>query len=160
MVISVFRYVYIFHWASVLSDTQKKSMEKKCLLYLFGTSIFTSVFGLIYCGSTKRYIRCMGRAEEYFFNIPFFLEDPVGGHLTILPIYHPFRLALIFLYCIYLFIVPFAYIRIYRFRKKCHENGKDKSYQKKRNIVSFGYNMAVWLAEGVAMTFVSIVYVD
>ena len=152
VVISVFRYVYVFHWETVLSTHQKKSFQMKCLSYLFGSSTISSLFGLIFAGSTKRYMRCMGRVEQYFYSIPFFLEEPVGGHLTILPIWNPFRLALIFLYLIFLVIVPFAYIRIFLLRKEAPNKTKDKQ---KRNIVSFWYNMAIWLMEGFATVGVS-----
>ena len=152
VVISVFRYVYVFHWETVFSSHQKKIFQKKCLSYLLGSSTISSLFGLFFAGSTKRYMRCMGRVEQYFYSIPFFLEEPVGGPLTILPIWNPFSLVLIVLYAIFLVIVPFAYIRIFLLRKEAPNKTQDKQ---KRNIVSFWYNMAVWLAEGVATVGVS-----
>ena len=56
------------------------------------------------------------------------------------------------LYAIFLVIVPFAYIRIFLLRKEAPNKTQDKQ---KRNIVSFWYNMAVWLAECVATVGVS-----
>ena len=101
----------------------------------------------------------MGKEEGYFYNIPSFLEEPLGGPLTKLPIWNPFRLVMIIFYNVYLFVVPFAYIKIFMFRKN-NMNTKiseeHRLFWKRRNIVSTWYNMAVWLAEGVFTILVSV----
>ena len=136
-----------------MSKTQQKEIEKKCLLYLFGSAAFTAVFGVKFGGFSKRFMRCMGRAEQYLYSIPFFHDEKPGGHLNILPVSHPYRLSLYFLYYIYLVLVPYVYIKIYRFRKKNSQPGiseKERMFRKKRNIVSFRYNIAIYLMEGLA----------
>ena len=93
----------------------------------------------------------MGRVEQFFYSIPFFFEQPKGGPLNNLAIWHPARLYLILLYNSYVFIVPYVYIKIFEFRRndKSAISEDSKLHRKKRNVVSTGYNMAVWLGEGV-----------
>ena len=157
----MFRYVYVFYWTATISKAQKRDINQKCLLYLFGTSSFTTFFGVKFGGFSKRYMRCMGRAEQYLFNIPFFLDEKVGGHFTVLPVTHPFRLSLYFFYCIYLAVVPYAYIQIYKFRRKNTQPGiseREKMFRKKRNIVSFRYNIAIYFIECFATIMVHALY--
>ena len=158
VVISVFRYIYIFHWTSVISDKQKKHLRTKCYVYLFVTSAFAAVLSMMNTGITKRYNRCMGKEEQYYFNIAFFLDEPIGGPLYKLPVWHPYRLVIMCLYYFYIVLVPYAYIKIFMFRKNQRTKGlaeKDNMTWKRRNIVSTGYNMVVWLVEGLVMLMVS-----
>ena len=148
VVIAIFRYVYVFHWNLVVSEYQKAALRKKCYIYLFLPSIMVAGFSIILPRTTKHYNRCMGKEEQYFFNIPFFLEETAGGPLYKLPLWHPFRLIALFLFDINLFIVPYAYIKIFNFRKNLRMIQHHGPHWKRRNIVSTGYNMAIWLVEG------------
>ena len=151
LVIAGFRYVYVFHWSAVIFDTQKKRLQNMFLLFLFGSAAVSAFLGLLYHEKTKRYTRCMGQEEQFFYDIPFFLEQPRGGPLNKLPIWHPVRLYLVILYNVYIFVVPIAYIKIFRFRKLDTSVVSEQAqlFRKRRNIVSTWYNMAVWLVEGV-----------
>ena len=97
----------------------------------------------------------MGREEQYYFNIPHFLAKTDwmdGGALYKLSFWHPFRMIMVFLFYTYLVLVPFTYINIFIFRRKHHSENRGL---KRRNIVSTGYNMAVWFLESLAMLLVS-----
>ena len=93
----------------------------------------------------------MGWEEQFFYDIPFFLEQPRGGPLNNLSIWHPVRLYLVVIYNVYIVVVPIAYIKIFRFRtlNTSVVSEQARIFQKRRNIVSTWYNMAVWLVEGV-----------
>ena len=97
----------------------------------------------------------MGREEQYYFNIPHFLAKTDwmdGGALYKLSFWHPFRMIMVFLFYTYLVLVPFTYINIFIFRRKHHSENRGL---KRRNIVSTGYNMAVWFLESLVMVVVS-----
>ena len=99
----------------------------------------------------------MGRMEQFLYNIPFFFEKPKGGPLYNLSILHPVRLYLVCHYNIYIFIVRYVYIKIFKFRSNDQSAVSEaaKLDRKRRNIVSTGYNMAVWMAEGIVTILVS-----
>ena len=111
-------------------------------------------------GITKQYNRCMAREEQYYFNIPNFLYKTDwldGGALYKLPFWHPFRMVMLFLFYNYLVLVPYTYINIFIFRRRQHSLnrfGKDEMNMRHRNIVSTGYNMAVWFLEALVMILV------
>ena len=68
---------------------------------------------------------------------------------------------MMFLFYTYLVLAPYAYIKIFIFRKNILTKGlvkKDDVSWKKRNMVSTNYNMAVCLVEGLAMLMVSCSY--
>ena len=51
-------------------------------------------------------------------------------------------------------LVPYCYIRIYRFRKNQKKLGleeKERKCRKRRNIVTFRYNMTIWLLDTTTM---------
>ena len=51
-------------------------------------------------------------------------------------------------------LVPYFYIRIYGLRKKQKKLGlpeTETKYRKRRNIVTFGYNMTIWLLDTTTM---------
>ena len=65
------------------------------------------------------------------------------------------RWLLWFLYCCYILTVPFCYIRIFVWRKfqKFPGSGKFQEEEilrrRKRNVVTFSYNMIIWLVEAI-----------
>ena len=157
VVIFIFRYLCVFHWTSVRTDIQKKQVTKKCYLYLVGSSASTAIFSMMYADTSKRYNRCMGQEEQFFFNIPFFFEESNGVDSSQMPIWHPFRLTRFFIFSFSMFIAPYAYVNIFLFRKnqnQCGLSETEKTSRKRRNIVSTGYNLAIWLAEGVVLIMV------
>ena len=51
-------------------------------------------------------------------------------------------------------LVPCCYVKIYRFRKNQKELGiaeKEMKNRKRRNIVTFSYNMTIWLLDTTTM---------
>ena len=73
-----------------------------------------------------------------------------------LPIWHPFRLIILILFDSYLVLVPIAYLKIFIFRKNLKIQKSNYTSHKKRNIVSTGYNMTVWIVEGIVSLLVSV----
>ena len=61
------------------------------------------------------------------------------------------RWILNLLYFTYIVIVPFCYVNIYRFRDAQVVPGQNKEKlqetRRKKNIVTFWYNMTIWMAE-------------
>ena len=69
------------------------------------------------------------------------------------------------LYNSFIIIVPYCYVKIYYFRKNLKTPGtrtgsvdKDMEKRKKRNIVTFSYNMLVWIIEALFAVIVSRVH--
>ena len=60
----------------------------------------------------------------------------------------------------FIIVVPYCYVKIYYFRKnlKIPGNNKDamERNNKKRNIVTFTYNMLVWIIEALSAVIVRI----
>ena len=158
VVIAVFRYIHIFHWTMVVSEEQKMNIKKKCFIFLLAPAAFVSGYSMMQPGITKHYNRCMGKEEQYFFNIPDFLDESTGGPMYSLPIWHPFRLIILILFDSYLVLVPIAYLKIFIFRKNLKIQKSNYTSHKKRNIVSTGYNMTVWIVEGIVSLLVSVAY--
>ena len=140
----------------VVSEEQKKSIKIKCYIFLFAPAAFVAGYSVLQPGITKHYNRCMGKEEQYFFNLPDFLDESTGGPMYSLPIWHPFRLVILFLFDSYLVLVPYAYLKIFLFRKNLKMKKSNHSSLKKRNIVSTGYNMTVWIVEGIVALMVRI----
>ena len=64
-----------------------------------------------------------------------------------------------FQYNFFIVIVPYCYVNIYYFRKNLKIPGTDKNVvekRKKRNIVTFSYNMLVWIIEALLTIIVRI----
>ena len=139
----------------MVSDEQKTRMKQKCYIFLLGPAAFVTVYSVINPGITKQYNRCTGKEEQYFFNVPDFLEESSGGPMYGLPVWHPFRVFILLLFDSYLVLVPFAYLRIFLFRRKLKTKQNNETILKKRNIVSTGYNMSVWIVEGFVTLMVS-----
>ena len=61
------------------------------------------------------------------------------------------RWILNLLYYNYIIIVPYCYVNIYRFRKNMVVPGQNQEKlqetRRKKNIVTFWYNMTIWMAE-------------
>ena len=69
------------------------------------------------------------------------------------------RWLLVFQYNFFIVIVPYCYVNIYYFRKNLKIPGTDKNVvekRKKRNIVTFSYNMLVWIIEALLTIIVRI----
>ena len=57
----------------------------------------------------------------------------------------------------FIIIVPYCYVKIYYFRKNLKIPGSNKDAMdrnKKRNIVTFTYNMLVWIIEALSAAIV------
>ena len=131
----------------------------KSYMFLFGSSALAVLISMMNMSTSKVYNRCMGKEEQFYFNIPFFLdESDAWGTYNRLPIWNPYRLINLLLFFLSFFLAPYAYLRIFYFRKKLRGEGlneKEKLRRKKKNLVSTGYNMAIWLFEGFVLIFVS-----
>lgn len=60
----------------------------------------------------------------------------------------------------FIFIVPYCYIKIYRYRKNLTIPGSGQrqkdliKFRKLRNIVTFSYNITIWIVETLSALFV------
>ena len=95
-----------------------------------------------------------GEGRTILFQHPFF-DESMGGPMYKLPVWHPFRLVILFLFDIYLILVPYTYIKIFTFRINLRKNQKQDTSLKRRNIMSTGYNIAVWFVEALVTLMVS-----
>ena len=121
----------------------------------------------------------MGREEAYKFNLKDFYEEIYPGPISNVSPSHPMRyrtyvsskafLILVWnirwllwsTYCGYILVVPFCYTRIFIFRKFYNHPGSDKHQEdnlrqrRRRNVVTFSCNMAIWGVEAAATCVVS-----
>ena len=67
-----------------------------------------------------------------------------------------FRSIYNLLYFSYIVIVPYSYVKIYQYRRTRVVPGSGESQERlqenrrQRNVVTFGYNMTIWLAETIS----------
>lgn len=119
----------------------------------------------------------MGREEAYKFNLENFYEEIYPGPISNVSPSHPMRYKLLChakhslviyirwllwsTYCGYILVVPFCYIRIFIYRKFYKHPGSEKHQEdnlrqrRRRNVVSFSCNMAIWAVEALATCVVS-----
>ena len=79
----------------------------------------TTVFTLYNARKLDFYSECMGRQEEFLFNLPNFFEERTYKVNRIdLPMLSPFRVFINTQMLSFIFVVPILYAFIYKFRKK------------------------------------------
>ena len=68
----------------------------------------------------------------------------------------PFRWLMAIFYLSFIIIVPFCYIKIYRYRRNLivpgfgQRTAETTKFRKSRNIVTFAYNITIWIVEAVS----------
>ena len=60
----------------------------------------------------------MGRMELFVFDLRNPFLPLIGGDILKLPVSHPFRLSIYLVAYAFLFVVPFCYYKIFKFRQK------------------------------------------
>ena len=111
-----------------------------------------STFLVLVVHESRRYNICMGREEAYLYKDLDFLDNLWKGPLSgVSKTDTIFSWTLNLLYCSYTVIVPCCYVNIYRFRKNMVVPGQNQEKlqetRRKKNIVTFWYNMTIWMAE-------------
>ena len=81
-----------------------------CVPVLYG---ITSSF---YFNKIRLFLICMGKEERFLYEVSDFFENSSSGISIKLPFLHPFRLCFNFIAFSFVFIVPFFYFLIYKFR--------------------------------------------
>ena len=81
-----------------------------CVPVLYG--ITTS----FYLNKIRLFLICMGKEERFLFEVSDFFENSSSGTSIKLSFLHPFRLCFNFIAFSFVFIVPFFYFLIYKFR--------------------------------------------
>ena len=114
--------------------------RQKCIgRQIVKISICTSIgFGLasfIHRRNTQTFLTCMGRMELFVFDLRNPFLPLIGGDIVKLPVSHPFRLCIYLVAYAFLFVVPFCYYKIFKFRKK-----QDISIKGKQNKMSNIFN--------------------
>ena len=125
---------------------------------------------------TKHFtLACSGRIIEFSYNSSDFYQVKAHGVAWSLPVTNPFLFATIICFFSSIFVTPFLYAAIYRFkffrkyfvwwfyrfRKKQDENAtgissSSKVLRKSRNLVSMRFNMFNWMLELVSVLLVMI----
>ena len=101
-----------------------------------------------------------------FQNLELYIQGII--HLLIIPLlsklivvfrlerFHPLRLMNWFSFFLFAVFVPFVYVRIFYWRwnhKSTGLNEKQKTFRKKQNVASMGFNMSIWALELTASIF-------
>ena len=81
-------------------------------------SVGLGVISLVYRESIRIFLLCMGKEERFRFDIENFAQQFQGGSEIKLPFFHPFRLSYNMAIFSNIFVVPFFYNKIFKFRKK------------------------------------------
>jgi hypothetical protein len=76
------------------------------------------MLSLIYRESTFNFLSCMGKMEMFYFDLKHPFSTPIGGAGIKLPFFNPFRLIVNMVGYTFIFVVPFLYYKIFKFRQK------------------------------------------
>ena len=180
--ISIYRYFCVFHDSTLRDPRQKRNLQQSLLALIIGIPIFSFVTFARFPTAFQRFLECSGKEEVFKYDLTDFYNVKSAGALTNLEmfsvsryilsrtiffesnqiIYYLHRILLTIIYTLYIFVVPFCYIRVYIFRRNHVSPGTGKSHQdrvehqRKRNHVTFSYNMVIWLIEVVSTIIVGL----
>ena len=82
------------------------------------TSIGIGLASLIHSRHTQTFLTCMGRMELFVLDLRNPFLHLIGGDIIKLPLFYPFRLSIYAVGYAFIFIVPFCYYKIYKFRQR------------------------------------------
>ena len=101
----------------------------------------------------RRYNTCMGREEAFLYKDLDFLTEEFTGPLSQTSHTDLARSIYNLNYFSHISLVPYCYVKIYRLRRTRVVPGSGESQERlqesrrQRNVVTFSYNMTIWLAE-------------
>ena len=110
------RYLMVCHSQSMVG--KQKNIGRQIVKIPICTSIAIGLASFIQRRKIQTFLTCMGQMELFVFdwNTPSLHFS--GGDIIKLPLSDPFRLCVYIVACAFLFIVPFCYYKIFKFRQK------------------------------------------
>ena len=114
--------IVIFRYIMVCKAIMAFNMGEKVLAgIVYKLTVFVPViYGVstaFYLNKTRLFLICMGQEESFSFEISDFFENSSFGTSLKLPFLNPFRLTFNVIAFSFVFVVPFFYFLIYKFRK-------------------------------------------
>ena len=171
--IALYRYCCVFHDATLRDPSKKQIFQQSLLSLIIGIPIFSLVTFARFPTAFQRFLECSGKEEVFKYDLDDFYHVKSLGPLTNLETFSISRyfhaklqvpqikmfksllprIMLQSVYLLYIFVVPFCYTRIYIFRRNHIKPGSGKRHQerveiqRRRNHVTFSYNMIIWIIE-------------
>ena len=96
---------------------REKNLGRKIRDLTVCLSLGLGVISLACRDSLSIFLFCMGREENFKFDMENFAQQPVGGNGIRLSFFHPFRLIVNTAAFAFIFVVPILYHKIFKFRK-------------------------------------------
>ena len=145
--IVIYRLIYTCKASWVHTTQQRRRLHFIIIGGIGALSTCLTIFSFIYREKSYIFLKCDGRAEEFF--------SKMTGSVRLwwlLPLHHPFHMLSILTFFSYMFIVPIGYLTIYVFRRKHDANLQgitERVHQarKSRNLVTTRYNLIIWICE-------------
>ena len=117
--IAIFRYMMICKALFVVNYGERK-LSRMIYKAILTSSVLFGVTTFFHLSRINLYLRCNGQEERFLYNFPDFFFNPSpsskGSQFIKLPFFHPYRLALNTMAFSFILIVPYLYLRIYKFR--------------------------------------------
>ena len=107
--------------ASSMIGVEKK-VGAKILKYSACLAMCMGLATVMYKDSMRMYLDCMGKNELFIFDMEDMFLPPVGGAGISLGFFNPFRLTVNFMMYAFVFLVPWLYFRIFKFRQTQDRN--------------------------------------
>ena len=82
IIIGAYRYIYVFHWDKVITETDKKKVHILLTIFLFFLPLCSSIGHIFYAGFTLRLNVCMGREENFFYDFHDVFVSSIGPLLS------------------------------------------------------------------------------
>ena len=146
---------------------RQKNIGKQIVKITICTSIGIGLASFIHRRNIQTCLTCVGRMELFVFDLRNHFPPLIGGDIIKLPLSNPFRHCIYVVGYAFLFIVPFCYFKIFKFRRKQDISIKGsqrtvlrlsintisgideraRSRRKKKNIFSARINCIAWIME-------------
>ena len=114
--IVIFRYIMVCK-AILAFNMGDKALANIVYKFTIWIPVLYGITTIFYLKKLDMFLLCMGKEEQFLFQIPHFFEDPSSGTEIKLPLLNPFRLSFNVIAFSFVFIVPMFYFLIYKFRK-------------------------------------------
>jgi len=117
--IAIYRYCCVFYSTWLLSPFNRRSLERLIYIYLTVSPVVSTYLIMRdpYYLENRRYNICMGKEEAYLYKDLDFLNEKHLGPLSGISMKDPSRWIINLLYFTYIILVPYCYIKIFRFRE-------------------------------------------
>ena len=109
------RYKIVCHARALIG--KEKQLGNKILKFSIYTPLVLGLLAFYYRENTIQFLFCMGKMEQFYFDLRFPVSKQIGGAGVTLEFFNPFRLSVNILGYSFFFIVPTLYYKIFRFRR-------------------------------------------